>query len=162
MDLSLAGLSRIICTLVFFGAVFWLFVKYLRPALVAAQKARNELISGAERRRDHARARVEEAQLDLAGAERDAIAIFGRAEEQARHERTRILADAEDTGKRLVRNAEGELDRARYSARRSLHTEFVDKALDKARADASRAVDESVNSRLVDAFATALEHGARN
>ena len=154
--------SRIISTVVFFAVLYWIFVTYLKPALNGAQAARNERIAGAERRREAALARAEVARRELASADADIIGIVGRAEEQARHERTKLLAEAEEIGKRLVHNAEGELERARYAARRQIQTELIEKALDKAQRDAEGKVDASFNAQLVDTFVGQLERGARN
>ena len=154
--------SRIICTVAFFAALFWVFRKFLLPALASAQAARNETIAGAERRRAEARQKAEDARRDVAEADVDAVGIIGRAEEQSRHERTRLLADADETGKRLVRNAEGELDRALFAARQQMRTEFIDKALARAEQEATRKVDANLNARLVEDFVKRLEHGGRN
>lgn len=154
--------SRIISTIVFVGVLHWVFRKFLLPALASAQDARNETIAGAERRRAAARAKAEDARRDLAEADVDSVGIVGRAEEQSRHERTRLLADAEETGRRVVRNAEGELERALYAAREQMRTEFVNKALERAEAEATRKVDATLNARLVEDFVKRLEHGGRN
>lgn len=159
---QIAVLSRIICSVVFFAVLYWIFTKYLLPALAATQAARNEMIAGAERRREAARKKADDSKGDLAQADADAIGIIGRAEEQSRHERTRLLTEAEEAGRRLVRNAEGELERALYAARQQMRTEFIDKALERAAVEATRKVDANLNARLVEDFVKRLEHGGRN
>ena len=154
--------SRLICTVAFFAVLYWVFIKYLMPALAAAHAARNEVIAGAERRREAARKKAEDSKRDLALADTDAVGIIGRAEEQSRHERARLLREAEETGQRIVRNAEGELERALYAARQRMRTTFVDKALERAESEATRKVDATLNARLVEDFVKRLEHGGRN
>jgi F0F1-type ATP synthase membrane subunit b/b' len=87
------------------------------------------------------------AEVEIAG--RDAVSIEERAKADAASERDRIIAAAKDDAARIIRNAEGELERARMSARATLREELVRKALESARTSATARVDAQTNARLV-------------
>ena len=58
-----------------------------------------------------------------------------------------------------MRNAEGELERARLAARDRLRIELIEKALRKARAQASGRVSDAVNTALVETTVADLTRG---
>ena len=72
------------------------------------------------------------------------------------------MREAREAGERALRNAGGELDRARAFAREQLRTKLVDRALDIADARAVERVDAGVNERLVKEFVNSLQRGASN
>jgi len=86
-------------------------------------------------------------EVEIAG--RDAASIEARATADAVAEHDRIVTAAKEDAARIVRNAEGELERARMSARAALREEFVRKALESARTAAAARVDATINSQLV-------------
>lgn len=154
---AIAIWSRIIGTVVVLALLWYVFVRFIAPAIARAQDAKNEEIARAEQRRDAAKAEIAAAEAEVAQAEHDAHAIGERAEAEARREREQALAQLRDAGERAVRNAEGELGRARESARAALRIELVEKALDAARRDAEKRVDPAFNTALIGTFVTHLE-----
>jgi F-type H+-transporting ATPase subunit b len=156
---SIAIWSRIIGTVVVLAMLWYVFVRFLAPAIARAQEAKNEEIAHAEQRRDAAKAEIAAARAEAAQAEHDAQSIRERAESDARREREQALAQARESGDRSVRNAEGELARGRVNAQSTLRIELIEKALDAARRDAEARVDPAYNAALVDKFLTSLEAG---
>ncbi len=153
--------SRIIGTVVVLAILWWAFRRFMVPAITRAQQAKNEEIARAEQRRDAAKAEIAAAQAELDQAERDAQAIRARVEADIARERDQALAQARDAGERAVRNAQGELERARANALVALRIELIEKALELARRDAEARVDQAANAELVDAFVGGLERGVR-
>ena len=138
-----------------FGAVAFLIVlvvmfrKYLIPAVIANQKARNAELAEAEARRARIQADAAKARAEVEHAERDAAEIRNRIERVTKRNHAHIIAEAEAEGLRILHNAEGELDRARHAARVRLRIEFIEKALAKARAEAPGRVSEPIDESLV-------------
>lgn len=158
---DIAVWSRIIGTVITLAILWWVFARYIAPAIVRAQEAKNAELSHAEQRRDAAKAEVDAAISALAEADRDAEAIRRRGQDEARRDREKALADAREAGERVLRNAEGELDRARGAARAALRVELIEKALRAARETANARVDTGANAELIRAFAATLERGGR-
>ena len=159
---QLAKWSDIVSALLFLGVMVWLWMKYIAPAVLAAQANQNRQLAEAERHRDEAKAALDLLRQEIEGAKHDAQLISQRAADQAKHESETTIAEANEAGERVLRNARGELDRARAAAREQLREELAAKALDLARTQAESRVDGGVNARLVDRFVASLEHGARN
>jgi F0F1-type ATP synthase membrane subunit b/b' len=113
--------------------------------------AKNAEIKEAEERRERCRHECHEAHAEVARAEDDAREIHARIDVVAAREREQAVALARAEADRIVRNAEGELERQRIAARDRLRIEFIEKALAKARDEATRRVDDAANIRLVDA-----------
>lgn len=159
---QIAKWSDIISAILFLAVMVWLWTKYIAPAVLSAQENTNRQLAEAERHRDEAKAALELLRQEIDGAKRDADLIRNRAMEQAKNEVAAIVAEAKDAGERALRNAQGELDRARASARARFREELASKALDLARREAQSRVNGTVNARLVDGFVASLEHGAKN
>ncbi len=163
MDAERAFFEQVALWSQVFGAVAFLVVlvvmfrKYLIPAVVANQKARNAELAEAEARRARIQADAAKARAEVEHAERDAAEIRNRIERVTKRNHANIIAEAEAEGLRILHNAEGELDRARHAARVRLRIEFIEKALAKARAEAparvSERLDESLVGRTVDDLA---------
>lgn len=149
--------SQIVAAVLFIAFLIWIWVKYLLPAVLAAQERQNKQIAEAERHRDEAKASLDLLRTQINGAAHDADAIKQRAITQAKREQDAAIAEATEAGERALKNARGELDRARASAREQLRGEMLDRALERARDEASRRVDASANARLVDSFLASLE-----
>jgi F0F1-type ATP synthase membrane subunit b/b' len=141
--------SQVAGAIVFLVVLILLFRKYLIPAVVANEQARNAEIVDAEKRLARMRADAAKARVEVETADRDAAEILSRVERIAARDREHILADANAEGGRLVRNADGELERARLVARDRLRIEFIEKALVRARTEAPARVDAALNSELV-------------
>ncbi len=159
---EVAKWSDIISAILFLGVMVWLWMKYIAPAVLGAQANQNRLLAEAERHRDEAKAALDLLRQQIEGAKHDAQLIAERAANQAKHESDLMIAEANDAGERTMRNAQGELERARAAAREQLREELAAKALDLARREAKTRVDGGVNAQLVDRFVASLEHGARN
>ena len=149
--------SRIIGTVAVLALLWYVFARFIAPAILQAQEAKNEEIARAEQRRDAAKAEITAAEAEVSQAEHDAQAIAERAEAEARREHEHAVTQLREAGERAVRSAEGELSRARENARAALRIELVEKALDAARRDAEKRVDPAYNTRLIGTFVTQLE-----
>jgi F0F1-type ATP synthase membrane subunit b/b' len=159
---SIALLSQVVSAFLFIAALVFIWVKYLQPAVLAAQESHNRQIAEAERHRDEAKATLDALQGEIVAAQSDSSAIGARARTQAQREREAALTEARASGERAVRNAAGELDRSREAARKQLREELLEKALGVARSDAAARVNRAVDTGLVTAFINHLERGARN
>jgi F0F1-type ATP synthase membrane subunit b/b' len=146
---TIAQYSEIIGGFAFLIVSIWLFQKFVLPAVRAGEIARNADLVNTEHRRDELREEVAQARGAVEEADRDALAILGRSETDARHEHETIIADARREGLRLIHNARGELDRGRIAGRDRLRIEFIEKALNRARELAAQQVSNDVNARLV-------------
>jgi F0F1-type ATP synthase membrane subunit b/b' len=150
--------SQVVSALLFFGVLVWLWVRFIQPAVLAAQDNSNKLIAEAERRRDDAKTALDVLGEEIGGAKHDAELIAARAAAQAEQEYAASVAEANEAGERSLRNAAAELGRARLAAADRLRVELLDRALAQARVDAERRVDAAVNATLVDRFVAGLEH----
>ena len=158
---AIAIWSQVISSVLFIGVLIWLFRRFMVPLIMAAQKAKNDEIALAERRRDEAKATLETLQVRAGSAQADANAIRERALAQAQRERQTALAQAKEAGERVLHNAEGELERARAAARDKLRAEFASGALKLARTEAAEKIDAARNARIVAGFLRFVER-ARN
>ena len=156
---TIAFWSQIAGFVLFVVFLIWATTKWITPALAAGQKASNERIALAERHRDEMKAALESLRHEIDGAKRDAQTILDVAKGRAKHERDAIVTEAREAGERLVRNAGGELERARNAARERMREDLASKALDIARAGASTRIDAAVNSRLLQEFLEQVSRG---
>lgn len=152
-----AEYSQIASAVLFLAAMIWIWVKFIQPAVLVAQQNANAQIAEAERHRDEAKAVLDSLQGEIANAQRDAGAIKDRCRLQAQAERGAILREAREAGERAVRNADGELLRARSAAREQLRDDLLNHALVLARTRAAERVDQRVNAQLVGSFLTSIE-----
>jgi F-type H+-transporting ATPase subunit b len=151
--------SQVLGAVVFLIVVILLFRKYLIPAVEANEKARNAEIADAEARRERVRAEAAAARGEVESAQRDAAEIRARVDMVVKREHDHLVAEARADGERMVRNAEGELERARMAARDRLRIELIEKALLQARSQAAGRVDERTNARLVNETVDDLSRG---
>ena len=159
---EIARWSVVASSIAFAIVLIWGFRKLGVPAIAASNEAKNQEIVQAEARLSQMKAQAEQLKGSLASADSDATAIRARAEEQAQREREAALAEAQAAGERALRNAEGELDRARVSAREQLREELLSKALQSARTQAVQKSDRAVNQQLVERFIDSIERGGLN
>ena len=153
----IAVLSQVISAALFMVALVYLWIRFILPAVVAAQEAHNKQIAETVRHRDDAKSALDVLKAEIDGAQRDAEAIRQRARELAAYEREQTLAQAREDGERTLHGAEGELDRARAVDRERLRTELLDRALEIARTRATQRVDAAVQSKLLDNFVASVE-----
>ena len=149
--------SQVISSILFLGALVFIWNKWIMPVVLAAQAHSNGLIAQSERHRDEAKEALVALHEEIDTARRDAQLIGQRAEVHAQREREALLKDATETGERALRDAGGELERARAAARLRLRDELLERALQIARRDAVRRVDPALDSRLVERFVGSLE-----
>ncbi|HEY3676266.1 MAG TPA: hypothetical protein VGK84_09765 [Candidatus Tumulicola sp.] len=149
--------SQIVAAVLFIAVLVWLWVKYIMPAILAAQDRHNKQIAEAERHRDEAKAALDVLRGEIDTAGHDAHLIVERADEQAQREHAATVEQAREAGERSMRNAQLEFDRAMDAAKDRLRDELAGKALDRARERAEARVDASENAALVDRFITSLE-----
>ena len=154
---QIAVWSQVISAILFIVVMVWVWGKFIQPAVLAAQENHNKQLAESERHRDEAKASLEALRGEISGAQRDAELIRQRATEQAGREKDATIAEARETGERSVRNAGGELERARYAARDRLRIELLERALHAARTKAAQRVDASVNAKLVNSFVSSIE-----
>jgi F-type H+-transporting ATPase subunit b len=159
---EIAKWSNVISAILFIAVFVWMWLRFIAPAVLAAQEKHNQAIAEAERHRDEAKSALDALHREIEGAQRDAGLIRERARDQAQREAEAIVAEAKETGERALRGAQGELERARTAARQRLRIELAEKALALARTEAERRVDGSTNARLVQAFVASIEHGEHN
>jgi F0F1-type ATP synthase membrane subunit b/b' len=146
---SLAQWSEVVGGFAFVVVAVVLFRRFVLPAVRAGQAAKNHELIAAEQRRERLRAEAAQARAEVEAAEREALAIVERGRTDALRERDRIIAEAHAEAHHLLRNAEGELARARFSARDHLRIEFIEQALQRARTLAAERIDERTDARLI-------------
>ncbi|HEX8805766.1 MAG TPA: hypothetical protein VF741_02410 [Candidatus Aquilonibacter sp.] len=159
---EIAKWSDIISALLFLAVLVWLWFRYIQPAVLAAQERSNELIKVAERHRDEAKAAIDLLHHGIEGAQHDAASIRERVQGRAQREADAMVAETKATGERALRNAQGELERARVAARQELRDEFAERALDLARSQAQAHVDGALNGKLIAAFMASLDRKSAN
>lgn len=159
--LHIALWSQVISSIVFIGALVYMWFRWIQPVVMTAQERSNRQIAEAERHRDEVKAALETLRAEIDTARHDAKLIEGRADARAQHERDAVLREATEAGERTLLDAGRELDRARAAARTRLRGDLVERALQAARADAQRLVGPALDARLVDRFADTLEIVAR-
>jgi F-type H+-transporting ATPase subunit b len=155
---ALATWSQVVGSIAFIIVLVWLFVRFVVPAVAASQERKNAELAEAERRRDAAGETVEAARREVETASGEATAILQRVDGDVVRERELILREARDDGERVVRNADGELGRARMAARDRLRTELVSQALRIAR-EAATGVGSADNDRIVAGIVNQIERG---
>ena len=151
--------SQVAGAVAFLLALILLFRKYMIPAVIANQAARNAQLAEAEARRTRVQTEAAHARGEIEAADRDAAEIRNRVARVTERDRTHAIDEAKAEGERLVRNAEGELERARLAARDRLRIELIEKALAKARAQAPGRVSDAVNTSLVNGTVDDLTRG---
>ncbi|HTV75283.1 MAG TPA: ATP synthase F0 subunit B [Candidatus Acidoferrales bacterium] len=141
--------SQVFGSVAFIVVLVYLFRRFVAPAVLAAQERKNAELVAAEHRRDAAKEDVEKAKRELEVARNAVLGIRSRAAEDATRERERLIAQAKAEGEQLVRNAEGELERARAAARVAFRDDLLREALRIARESGATRIDEAKDRELV-------------
>ncbi|MGA9019599.1 MAG: hypothetical protein WB438_11810, partial [Candidatus Cybelea sp.] len=102
--------SQVVSSILFIGALVFIWNKWILPVVMAAQARSNAQIAESERHRDEAKGALGALREEIDGARRDAELIERRAELHGQRERETILNDATETGERALRDAGGELE----------------------------------------------------
>lgn len=158
---SVAIWSQVVSAVLFIAVLVWLWLKFIMPAILAAQDRQNKQIAEAERHRDEAKATLDLLRNDIESASRDAAAIKSRVDAQAARECEAIVSEAREAGERSVRGAQASFSGMLAGARDRFRAEMLEKALARARDEAATRVDDALDARLIDRFAASLErpHG---
>ena len=156
-----AFIAKLIDFVLFIAFIWWAYVKWGQPALVAHQEAQNRAVEEAERKREEAGAALERAREYLDNGGRDAVRMVEVARLQAERLLTEERAHAEERAKRVLGHARGELERERYRQRRELLIGTVERAYAAARDLARRELDADAQARLIERLVTELEARAR-
>jgi F0F1-type ATP synthase membrane subunit b/b' len=152
--------SQVASSILFFGALVFIWNKWIMPVVLAAQAHSNAQIAQSERHRAEAKEALVALHEEIDTARRDAQLIGQRAEVHAQREREAMLKEATEAGERGLRDAGGELERALAAARLRLRDELLERALQIARHDAVQRVGPALDSRLVERFVTSLGESA--
>lgn len=158
--IKIALWSQVVSSVVFLGVLAYIWFRWIQPVVMAAQERSNRQIAQAERHRDEVKNALGALRTEIESANRDAKLIVQRAELHAAREREATLKETTEAGERAVRDAQGELERARAAARLRLRDDLVTRALEVARGDAARRVDAALDTRLIERFAGSLQEGA--
>jgi F-type H+-transporting ATPase subunit b len=125
-----------ICVLINFGTVVFAVAYVMRKKLPGLFKSRSEAIQKhleeARRSSEEARTRLSEVEARLSRLDSEIDAMRRQAEENARAEDKRILAESERERQRIVQTAEQEIAMAAGAARRELQAYAAELAVDLA------------------------------
>lgn len=155
--IEIAVWSQVASSILFIAALVFIWFRWIMPVLMSAQERSNRQIAEAERHRDEVKGALVALREEIESAQRDAQLIVQRADLHAARERDALLKEANAAGERSLRDADGELDRARAAARQRLRDELVERALKIARGDAARRVGPALDARLIERFVGALQ-----
>jgi F0F1-type ATP synthase membrane subunit b/b' len=155
--LEISVWSQVVSSIVFIGVLVYAWQRWLMPVFLAAQTRSNQQIAEAERHRSEAKAALDLLREEIHTASHDAELIAQRAQRQAEHERQAAIAEANEAGKRVLEDANKELQRARAAAVLNLRAELVAQALRVAREDATLRVGAAVDARVIEGFIGSLE-----
>jgi F0F1-type ATP synthase membrane subunit b/b' len=156
--LRIAVWSQVVSSIVFIGALVFMWFRWLLPVFLSAQDRSNKQIAEAERHRDEVKAALETLRAQIESAQHDADLIVQRASEHAEHERLATLQECKDAGERALQDAGKEIDRARAAAQRRLRDDLVARALRVAREEAANCVGPDQDRRLIEGLVGTLEH----
>ncbi len=159
--LAIAVWSQVASSILFIAALAFIWFRWLMPVLMSAQERSNRQIAEAERHRDEVKGALGALHEEIESAHRDAELIAQRAELHARREGESMRSEATEAGERALRDAEGELGRAREVARQRLRDDLVARALAVARGDATARVGPTLDSRLIERFVDSLPADGR-
>jgi F0F1-type ATP synthase membrane subunit b/b' len=132
---------------------------YELVAVIAQRDRKNAELFEAEKRRDSLLAEIEVARNGVAVAEAEADAIRSRAERDAERLHEHVVTEAQTEGERVMRNADGELERGRMAARDLLRDELLNKAVEIAIGEA-KTLGAGADRALVESAVASLERGA--
>lgn len=157
---SLALYSQAVAAIAFVVVLVLLWRRFIAPNVIASQQRKNAELAEAERRRDEAKAAIATAQADVTTADSDAREILASGQSEAARVRERITTSARNESERIIRNADGELDRSRAAARERLRSDLLERAVAIAR-EAATKVDDATNRRMIDDTVDVADRGGR-
>lgn len=159
--LEIAVWSQVASSVIFIAVLAYMWKRFAMPVLMAAQERSNQQIAEAERHRDEVKGALGALHDEILSAGRDAELIAQRADQHAVREREAMIEEAKEAGERTLRDAHGELDRARAAARQRLRDDLLERALQVARDEAAQRTGPSLDERLIAGFAGTLQEGTR-
>ena len=159
--LYIAVWSQIASSIVFIGALVFVWFRWILPLVMAAQARSNRQIAEAERHRDEMKGALEAVHAEVETARHDVRLIEERASARADHERQLLIDEARAEGERTLADASRELQRPLAAARQRLRDEMLERALQFARKDAMERVTPDLDARFVERFAGSLEAAPR-
>ncbi len=144
-----------------FGILFFVFMKYGKPALMKFLYGERNKVEKAlkdiEEDMSISRNRVEEESKNLEGIDEYLQQIRGDILEMGEREKTRILEEARRNADQMVRDAENELDLKMEEARRTINDRLVEQAVDMAREKLAKAFTDQDNERQIEGFVGGLD-----
>lgn len=156
---------EMIVGLIAFGVLYWLYAKFVVPAMEKMYAERHAAIEGGIERANQAQAEANAAKEQYAAQLADARGEASKIREEAKEQGAQIVADmraqAQAEANRIVEAAHKQIEAERTSAMTSLRGEVGRLSTDLA----SRIVGESLHdqarqSGVIDRFLTDLESGA--
>jgi F-type H+-transporting ATPase subunit b len=152
-----------LCMLLNFGVIAYFIFSLMRKKLPGFFKGRTEVISArieqARKTSDEARQRLQQVEGRLSRLDAEVTEMRREAEDSARAEGKRIMAEAEEERRRIVASAEQEIAAAANSARRELKAYAAELAVDLA--EKKIRVGQEADRELVRAFTSRLGKDGR-
>lgn len=152
-----------LCVLLNFSVVALVIVYFLRKKLPGFFQARNESIRSrieeARKTSEEARRRLQEVEGRLSRLDVEIAAMRNEAEENARSEEKRLMAEAENERRRIVATTEQEIAAAANNARRELKAYAAELAVDLA--EKKIRVGQDADRELVRDFTSQLGKDGR-
>ncbi|MFZ1017526.1 MAG: hypothetical protein WAN39_06585, partial [Candidatus Cybelea sp.] len=96
--IQIAVWSQVASSIVFIAVLVYMWTRFIKPVLMAAQERSNRQIAEAERHRDEVKGALTALHEEIRSAGRDAELIAQRAELHAAREREAVLAEATESG----------------------------------------------------------------
>jgi F-type H+-transporting ATPase subunit b len=153
-------------TLIIFGLLFLVLLKFAFPPILGYAAAREQRIQQtldeARRHREEAARLLEQQRQELAAARQQAQALLAEGKQMAERAREELLAKTRADQQELLARAQQDIARERDRAIESLRREAVDLALAAATRLLRERVDAPADRKLVtDYLSTAGDGGAR-
>jgi len=152
-----------LCMVLNFAVIAYFIFYFMRKNLPGFFKGRTESISArieqARKTGEEARRRLQEVEGRLSRLDTEVAGMRREAEENARVEEKRIMAEAEDERRRIVASAEQEIAAAANSARRELKAYAAELAVELA--EKKIRVGQEADRELVRAFTSRLGKDGR-
>jgi F-type H+-transporting ATPase subunit b len=143
-------IAKVVDFIIFVGAIAWVWQRYLKQMLVAAQEAQNKRIEDAAAARAENERLVGAAAAAVEAARIAAARMIDVAASQAKRTALENNAAAQEHAQRIVAHAAGELDRERYRVRREVLENTVERAYSRAKLLATGELDAVKRRALLD------------
>jgi F-type H+-transporting ATPase subunit b len=152
-------------TLIIFGLLFLVLLKFAFPPILGYAAAREqriqEMLDEARRQREEAAKLVEQQRQELVAARQQAQAVLAEGKQAAERVREEVLAKTRAEQEQLLARAQQEIARERDRAVESLRREAVDLALAAASRLLGERIDAPADRKLVTEYLSTVGDGAR-